>query len=83
MFDISKYKYLISIDLQCQVKPLMLLQMFNDYSAVLVHSKVFEEDTLAAVLSIEDHNISLGCLLLVISCNIYFFHICFSNFVQY
>lgn len=58
-FDVSKYNYLISIDLQCQVKPLMLLQMFNDYSSVLVHSKLFEEDTPAAVLSVEDHFISL------------------------
>lgn len=38
----------------------MLLQVFNDYSAVLVHSKLLEEDTLAAVLSIEDHYISLA-----------------------
>lgn len=51
---------LICIDLQCQVQPLMLLQMFYDYSAVLVHSKLLEEDNLTSVLSTEDHYLSLA-----------------------
>lgn len=60
----------------------MLLQMFNDYSAVLVHSKLLEQDTVAAVLPTEDHYISLAWAASGDIMSYIFFPICFSNFVQ-